>query len=667
MLDPVRLKKNAGSSTTQQLRWEEAAYNGKLGKWTKPVSLSHPFSSSSSATAHQVSATHASTTVAVSNATYRHLTTSRKCLWPFCWAGISQQHRSITRTRIRRILIIQRKVGCKITPPKNGIGSPCRKIPRHRHKHVHFNRQPVPILFKPHPTSLSQRNQQKMAAAHAVMTDRMATGIIRPVEADHTTPIILQNIWTPPINSETLHELDISTIFKSLQLRHDLLFDPDLCFRPNLDGPNGRQKRKLADQYWQNVERAFDIVFRPKAHVFPEQYDFLRIIITELRDILASLVSCPLTRNTLYQKCGKRLTVDDVRASLDPELLIQQLDFNVFTIHKQIHFVQTVLGAICPENRRESLELMNHFFDQPNYGKALRHCFAVLEAIKLDQANNALRQYRSYLVDTCAKFEWRSFKKQFQKETLPLDSIIQWLKSGCLQYSSPHAFLDVYYAALISLVTDDDETRRVFQQSTVPYPITLQFDRRRLTQEFRFEFQNIIVIAILLMPYRHLAGRQWKLGDIFQLKQVYSALLNEASSSTRRSSRVSCFQLALHACHVALELQKPHAASTDLGHLAHFWGEWLTQNLQPYSFIYKLMYERVVFSLRHYLHRGPVMRNSSTMIGLEDDIESLGFKIKMVADLNLQIFTPLYQCLMASIEQPSPHPSITVSAQSNDG
>ncbi|KAI7092787.1 hypothetical protein KC324_g21944, partial [Hortaea werneckii] len=55
----------------------------------------------------------------------------------------------------------------------------------------------------------------------------------------------------PPITAESLAELDMHRIINNPKLRHDVNFDRDLHFRPNLDGSKGRQKVKSAEQYWQ--------------------------------------------------------------------------------------------------------------------------------------------------------------------------------------------------------------------------------------------------------------------------------------------------------------------------------------------------------------------------------------------------------------------------------
>ncbi|KAI0345793.1 Tcp11-domain-containing protein [Trametopsis cervina] len=59
---------------------------------------------------------------------------------------------------------------------------------------------------------------------------------------------------SPPINRETLKELDLEAILRNPQLRHDLLFDPGLQFRPTFSP----RKRNIAESYWVAIVRELE-------------------------------------------------------------------------------------------------------------------------------------------------------------------------------------------------------------------------------------------------------------------------------------------------------------------------------------------------------------------------------------------------------------------------
>ncbi|MCO5598597.1 hypothetical protein L7F22_052694 [Adiantum nelumboides] len=71
----------------------------------------------------------------------------------------------------------------------------------------------------------------------------------------HQSPTVFTPSVFPPINSQTLKELDLHEILKNPQLRHDLVFDADLQFRPNFDGERGKRKRDVCNKYWRAVQR----------------------------------------------------------------------------------------------------------------------------------------------------------------------------------------------------------------------------------------------------------------------------------------------------------------------------------------------------------------------------------------------------------------------------
>lgn len=62
----------------------------------------------------------------------------------------------------------------------------------------------------------------------------------------------------PPITRHTLRELDLFEILKNPQLRHDVVFDPNVQFRPNFDGERGRRKREAGERYWTAVVREIE-------------------------------------------------------------------------------------------------------------------------------------------------------------------------------------------------------------------------------------------------------------------------------------------------------------------------------------------------------------------------------------------------------------------------
>ena len=66
----------------------------------------------------------------------------------------------------------------------------------------------------------------------------------------------------PPITRQSLSELDIQNIITNIRLRHDVNFDRDLSFRPNLDGAKGQEKVKAAQRYWRALVAELELYNR---------------------------------------------------------------------------------------------------------------------------------------------------------------------------------------------------------------------------------------------------------------------------------------------------------------------------------------------------------------------------------------------------------------------
>jgi hypothetical protein len=66
----------------------------------------------------------------------------------------------------------------------------------------------------------------------------------------------------PPITKQSLSELDIQHIIKNIKLRHDINFDQDLSFRPNLDGMRGQEKGRAMRRYWKALVSELELYAR---------------------------------------------------------------------------------------------------------------------------------------------------------------------------------------------------------------------------------------------------------------------------------------------------------------------------------------------------------------------------------------------------------------------
>ncbi|KAG8907607.1 hypothetical protein FRB99_003302 [Tulasnella sp. 403] len=124
----------------------------------------------------------------------------------------------------------------------------CHRRHHHSHRHGHrhsYHRQSLPTsAFPMHPRHPLSANAHLAPWASSSSATSSVHVISSPVIPPHY----------PLITRETLKELELEVTLRSPQLRHDLLFDPGLQFRPT----SGRRKREQTERYWEAVSREME-------------------------------------------------------------------------------------------------------------------------------------------------------------------------------------------------------------------------------------------------------------------------------------------------------------------------------------------------------------------------------------------------------------------------
>jgi hypothetical protein len=183
----------------------------------------------------------------------------------------------------------------------------------------------------------------------------------------------------PPVTKTTLSELDVPRIVYNPKLRHDVNFDPDLHFRPNLDGESGRRKANKASEFWSCLRvHLHQFVTDPVG--FERLLDgrpwCLPITLRAVREILGTLVPPE-----------DRQSVEDM---LDVEFLMQQFRKGVADLEKLALWLSMTLKSHCAPMRDEWVDDMaklltigHHSGDVETIVRGLQSLLGVLEAMKL--------------------------------------------------------------------------------------------------------------------------------------------------------------------------------------------------------------------------------------------------------------------------------------------
>jgi hypothetical protein len=160
----------------------------------------------------------------------------------------------------------------------------------------------------------------------------------------------------PPVTKQSLSELDIINIVQNIKLRHDVNFDRDLSFRPNVDGVKGQEKLRATQKYWGALEAElvlYDRLFRG-APTLATASGYQQIVqqaqrripkmFETIREVLKSLVP---------ERDHSR--VDDL---LDVEMLMQEIQRGVCDLVRLAEWLACLLKEHCAPMRDELVDRM---------------------------------------------------------------------------------------------------------------------------------------------------------------------------------------------------------------------------------------------------------------------------------------------------------------------
>lgn len=277
----------------------------------------------------------------------------------------------------------------------------------------------------------------------------------------------------PPVTKATLGELDVNKIVHNPKLRHDINFDPELHFRPNLDGDKGRRKQDKANQFWSTLRQQLES-FVANPIEFQERYHnrdwCLPLLLRSVKEIIQTLVP---TRDRVYLDEG-----------LNVDLLMQQFNRGVADLEKLASWLSGVLKSHCAPMRDEWVDEMynqltngNRTNNMEELVQGMRSLLSVLEAMKLDVANHQIRCLRPILIEDTVHFEQKFFRKKIQSGKLEPLPAQQWYHMSGLDFqpdqASRAAFgeMAIFFEAL---------SRLVLPSNCDPFPNTFLFDEERM-------------------------------------------------------------------------------------------------------------------------------------------------------------------------------------------
>ncbi|KAF2461502.1 T-complex protein 11-domain-containing protein [Lineolata rhizophorae] len=230
----------------------------------------------------------------------------------------------------------------------------------------------------------------------------------------------------PPITRASLSELDGAAIYRNPKLRHDINFDRELHFRPNLDGDNGRQKRLQAEKFWTMLVAEVELYNMLHGGMSYSRVESLGLevqrvpkLFDAVRDIVITLI--PPEEQTRVEE------------RLDTKMLMQAIERGVCDLLALARWLAQLLKSHCAPMRDAWVD---RFVSRMEDGVArndservvsgLRELLGILEAMKLDVANHQIRYLREQLVAETISFEQAYQAGRIQRNRVNMDQAQRW-------------------------------------------------------------------------------------------------------------------------------------------------------------------------------------------------------------------------------------------------
>lgn len=361
-----------------------------------------------------------------------------------------------------------------------------------------------------------------------------------------------------PITKDSLSELDIRNIVNNTKLRHDINFDRELHFRPNLDGEKGQKKKGIQKEYWSAVEVElclYNTLYGEFAsHYLPTDMDINRL----KKEVQQRLPDMFETIKEIVINLVPQRDQEAVEGVLDVSLLMRNIEKQLCDFVSISQSIASLLKHHCAPMRDNLIDGMVEKMREgtvTSIAAGLRDLFSILEAMKLDVANHQIRYLRGLLIDETIKFESSCHQKRIERKPVLRGPPRAWYLGLSRElddeFQSPlrdERELKPFITGLVRLLLPP--------YSWGSFPETFSLDAKRLRQ-LRNELQGIYFLSICSEVFVRLVTERGFESTL--PTQAIINLQNDLQDIIRQSSSPDCVANTISISNISIELAR-HAA-----------------------------------------------------------------------------------------------------------
>ncbi|KAG7903893.1 hypothetical protein KL905_004651 [Ogataea polymorpha] len=431
-----------------------------------------------------------------------------------------------------------------------------------------------------------------------------------------------EKVPVPPVNLQSMHEIDLHEILKNPQLRHDILFEPQLQFRPNLDGERGKRKRMQGDRYWSAVKA--EIRHLMSSENLIADNSIIVVMFQTLKDILLSLLPSKDKAN--------------VEEIMDISLLVQELNSKCFNFIKFSNWISAIFKMHCAPMRDSWVDEMNSIFEKAcstspinvdQIVEGLHVLFSILEAMKLDVANHQIRILRPLLCSTAVAFEKEYFQTIIRKNKINLNGSLDWYRKSKQRCNGAESIQQVLSYGILNLLS--------CSHMCSEFPDTLTFDHSRLVI-LRADIRQLICIKICLILYQNLVtshrlstAEYCSADKLQQLKKEILSIIVDENGNSKWTRNLN--NLAVHLVSKASQDTSPSKVK--------FCFNWLLNQTQPISQIYSMLEQKLLDNVWRSLNTGDKSGLEQEVI-IREELNGVAERLNRIVEFHVSVFGDIY-------------------------
>jgi hypothetical protein len=287
-----------------------------------------------------------------------------------------------------------------------------------------------------------------------------------------STDVKLQDSFMPPVNVQSLRDINIEALSQSLGVRHDIVLDLDSRVK-------SKQSAVDSPHYWQFLELELEEMLTNRQNA-PCVQSRLHAVLSQIRDMLHEIY--PASRR-LSDCLAEHFDVDFMMAC------IRMSEFN------PVAWIQTVTRAVkanCAPRRDHLLDELVKLTREGKYVPALQAFLDVNHVMHMDLINHALCERRSDFAKTLVTEERSYFMEQFHSYQMFPNNLKQLMRDMIAEKEDPMPTGEIY--------------RRMFRRmmsTGCPIPETFILDRWRL-ELMQVDLQNLNIMTSVNVLARYL-------------------------------------------------------------------------------------------------------------------------------------------------------------------